>query len=202
MSENTIAVDFRIQEATDRESAFGFLSFVFLELPNDNFVERMQEAGMLAISPAEDAASTVLDLGRDRARLLRATGQQKVKLPYESQFSTTPLTELFGELQEAYAAQGVHVDQQAGQPLDYIGIEFSFLELLAQKEKEALAEGDREQADRLLSQQEVFFERHLAPWLHGYGEAFEQQAQTEFYKMVGCMIAEIQPFGKPEKVRQ
>lgn len=176
-----------------RADAFDFLSYVFMELPDSAFAERMVEAGMLDAPFADDMDSLLLELGRDRARLLRSAGSEKMRLPYESQFGKVPLTDLYGQLQEAYAQQGVRLQSGTGQPLDYLGVEMAFLQLAAAKEAELREAGDEAAAEEQLVQQRRFYDEHLF-WVNEYGSYLEEKADTGFYQKVGQLLADFQPF--------
>jgi len=87
------------------------------------------------------------------------------------------------------AAREVYV--QAGLDLvlkeapDHISVELEFMYFLALKEAEARADADPEQAEYLRGRQASFLRAHLGAWVEAFANNIQENAQTEFYRILG-----------------
>lgn len=197
--ENAIAA-----EELEREAwIYGLLGSVFLTLPDEDFWRSMK--GMdwahaqadgcadIACYIAERSgacdADVVLELGRDRAALVRGVGIRAIEPPYESLYIEGLQTNSsIAALNRAYSKAGFAVSGAVKDTSDQIGVEFSFMQLMCAQEAEALRQGDLERAHSFADRRERFAEEHLGLWKDAYAEAMEASASTGFYRGIAKMI--------------
>lgn len=187
---------------------FDFLANVFLTLPDEAYVEQLRAfnwsdvpmEGCRSIGAFLEATAKVkadevaLELGRDRAALVRHMGPRAIEPPYESMYVDAPVNLCIGELNRFYADAGYAVSRDTRDTADQIGVEFAFLALVDQKMLEALVAGDGEEARACCETRASFEQQHIGRWAHRYAQCMLDAAQTDFYRGVAQIILEI-PLG-------
>jgi hypothetical protein len=200
------------ESARTRASFSSFLNAHFITLPDLGFIERIRSAGFRVSleSLVTDQALTggmvegaslmlkFLDdtvdmegselsnvLGRDRTFLYRSVNPDgSPPPPCEAVWSRSKpnVVELLQELAGIYRLSGLSLAQDAGERLDYIGVEMEYMHRLAEREAEAWQKGNKEAAQDLLNQQDVFFKEHLAEWVPLFVDKALTVAKTDFYR--------------------
>lgn len=69
---------------------------------------------------------------------------------------------------------------------DHISVELEFMSFLVLKETEARKTSDVRQVARVRNKQAAFLVAHLGAWIQPFTHNIETNAQTEFYKALGC----------------
>lgn len=82
-----------------------------------------------------------------------------------------------------YEAEGLEIGLK--ETPDHIAIELEFMYFLIFKEIEAARNSDNAQALNFINKQEAFLKTHLGMWVSEFGERVEENAQTDFYKVLG-----------------
>lgn len=194
----------RVSELDQRIVLIDFLSSLFLTLPDEALLNRLFElqwdesesAGSNEIAAYiderrnADREEVLLELGRDRARLMRGANNEGMRSAYESLYSSCSANESIGSLNRFYADAGFAVSEEIHDAVDQLGIEIAFLSVLMKREREALAQGDATAAAQWREQEQHFMEQHLSRWAHEYAADMRSFAQTGFYRGVGMLIDE------------
>lgn len=155
-----------------------------IDLPEDavlglkdiaRFVEGSAEA------PEDDVA---LSLAVDWTRLFRgvAPGYGPAP-PYEGVYvpgNLEPSAVLLAVVTD-YLKQGVVLSRDGVNRPDYIGLEFDFLALLAEREQAAWDNGDAAAAADQRRGAQEFFDQHAGRWVQLYCDQAIEQAKTDFY---------------------
>jgi len=81
-----------------------------------------------------------------------------------------------------YLKHDVVVSQDSVNRPDYIGLEFDFLALLAEREQAAWDSGDTAAAAGKRSGAQEFFDQHAGCWVKLYCDQAIEQAKTDFYR--------------------
>ncbi|MCL1917858.1 MAG: molecular chaperone TorD family protein [Peptococcaceae bacterium] len=200
------------QSAHTRASFGSFLNVHFITLPDLGFIERIRSAGFRATLeslvtdqalPGDlsagaalmlkfldenadvEAAELSIVLGKDRTYLYRGVNpKDSPPPPCEAVWSRSRpnVIELLQELTGIYRQSGLALAENAGERLDYIGVEMDYLHRLAEKEAEAWQMGDVEVAGELLKQQEAFHRAHLGEWAPLFVKKALPAAKTDFYR--------------------
>jgi TorA maturation chaperone TorD len=103
--------------------------------------------------------------------------------PYEAIFmgDGDDQIELIQGVNQLYRDNGLVVSNNSNERPDYIGLEFSFLQHLAEAEAQAWEQGD---ADLARSRQEtahMFLRQHLGAWISTFTVPALRFAKTDFY---------------------
>ena len=192
------------QELQERIALHGFLGSVFLTLPDKEFVDSLLSRewdqtesegvnliGAYATAMKDaDVEEILLDLGRDRARLIRGANNEGMPGAYESLFSDFKANEALGSLNRFYADTGFELNPDVHDSGDALGVEISFAQTLMEKELAALEEGDEESAAQWAEVRDHFHEQHLGRWAYKYADSMEHFARTDFYRGIAHLIRE------------
>lgn len=197
--------------ATNRETGLenrialnGFLSSVFLTLPDEEFLKSLltlqwedsDSVGCNAIAEyaaeqaGRDHEEVLLELGRDRARLIRGANNEGMQPPYESLYAGQAANESMGSLNRFYADAGFLLADNVKDTVDQLGVELAFYELLMTRELEALREGKDDIAEQWLEVRRHFYSQHLGRWAHAYAAEMLKHAKTGFYRGIALLIEE------------
>ena len=142
-------------------------------------LEHIRAKAALDLSQASD------DLGVDRTRLYRGVSPSYgPPPPYEAVWrkDMRSVPEFLQELAGTYRQAAVGLASDAGERLDYIGVQLDFVRLLAEREAAAWEGGDEAEAARQLQSELAFFKSHLANWTGYFIEAALKRAETDFYR--------------------
>ena len=171
------------------------LSSLFLTLPDEALLESLltlewgesDSAGSNEIAAYieerrdADREELLLELGRDRARLMRGANNEGMRSAYESLYSATAANESIGSLNRFYADAGFALAEGVHDTVDQIGVE---------RESEALRQGDEAKADEWREVRMCFMAQHLGRWVHNYVADMRTFALTGFYRGVALLIDE------------
>ena len=90
--------------------------------------------------------------------------------------------EIIQEVSAIYSQHGVGLDKDVFNRPDYIGVEFDFLNYLAEIESETWLSGQESEALKLKSSYEDFLDLHVGVWVPEFCLEAEKEAQTLFYQ--------------------
>ncbi|CVH74743.1 hypothetical protein C2L80_09330 [Rubneribacter badeniensis] len=180
------------------------LSSLFLTLPDEALLESLltlewgesDSAGSNEIAAYieerrdADREELLLELGRDRARLMRGANNEGMRSAYESLYSATAANESIGSLNRFYADAGFALAEGVHDTVDQIGVEMAFCSVLMKRESEALRQGDEAKADEWREVRMCFMAQHLGRWVHNYVADMRTFALTGFYRGVALLIDE------------
>ncbi len=139
-------------------------------------------------APGEEV---LLELGRDRTRLVRGANNEGMRSAYESLYGAGAANETIGSLNRFYADAGFAIAENVHDAVDQLGVEVAFCALLMKRELEALRQGDDSAADQWREVREHFMAQHLGRWAHEYATDMHAFALTDFYRGVAQLIKEV-----------
>ena len=194
-----------LENASYRKSIAAFFAHIFLELPGRELLESIKalmnsfedppgsvQAVARFCSQDRDMDALLLEMSRDRTRLIRATDKGGPRPPYESQYAKAASQVILQDIFRYYQEADVNPSTDAAFPADYLGIGFAFLEVLCQKEIACLGVGDGEAAARYLDLNTRYFKAHILTWVPELGSEIAAFAQTDFYKGIGGLLQSIE----------
>ena len=91
---------------------------------------------------------------------------------------------------DMYAAAGYKMSEFTGEGTDHVAIVLSFMAQLSQRIADDIAEGDLDDARKLLDLQEQFYHAHVT-WTLDFAKRLNQKAQTNFYKGVALFLTTV-----------
>ncbi len=137
-------------------------------------------------SEAKPVDELQTELAVERTRLLRGVKPgYGPPPPYESVYvgsDRQPLMQASVAVRQAYAEAGVELPEDVRDQPDFIGFELDFMRHLTEKEAQAWADGDREEALKVLEKERTFLEDHVARWIPRFCEVMDQEARLDFYR--------------------
>ena len=193
------------QELENKIELYSFLTSVFMTLPDEKFLdsllslawEESDSRGCNEIAAyakeiqGRDHEEVLLELGRDRAKLVRGASNDGMEPPYESMYVKSEAANTsIGSLNRFYGDVGYEVSEDTKEAPDQIGVEFSFMELMLRRELEAVQAGDDDTATQCEEVRRHFMAQHLGRWAHDYASAMRNHAQTGFYRGIALLIEE------------
>lgn len=193
------------QELENKIELYSFLTSVFMTLPDEEFLnsllslawEESDSRGCNEIAAyakeiqGRDHEEVLLELGRDRAKLVRGASNDGMEPPYESMYVKSEAANTsIGSLNRFYGDVGYEVSEDTKEAPDQIGVEFSFMELMLRRELEAVQAGDDGTAAQCEEVRRHFMAQHLGRWAHDYASAMRNHAQTGFYRGIALLIEE------------
>lgn len=192
----------------DTMATYDLLASLFLTLPDEELVRSIvsgafeEGSGSAALDEiarygrsqqGRDLDEVLLDLARDRVRLVRGVNQEGIEPPYESMYVKQQANMAIGSLNNFYGQQGYNVADGVKDSPDQIGVEFAFAKLLLEQALQAREAGDGERATELEGVHDSFLSQHLGRWAATYGANMARAAETGFYRGIGLLITEIMP---------
>lgn len=196
----------RLTKLADRLESYNFFSYIFLELPDAEFVDKIlrttfdqsfgDEAGVKYIenyikSCAVKTPSLVLkELLIDRTQLLRAVSEKGCLPPYESLYMKRPPQDVIGELVQLYNRGNYCLADNVHESKEYIGVELNFMTMLCLKQLKALERNDLRMAKEMELLQAQFFNEHLRLWVPNFVGEMHKVSKTEFYKGIAIMLGD------------
>ncbi len=182
-----------------REDAYRLLAACFYPPSPELFEERclpalaelLEDLAPEAARFARDAAHaggqvSPESLAVEHARLF--VGPFKlVAPPYGSLYLDgvkTVMGESTGRVSSFYASCGLHLADDFHEMPDHIAVELEFLSLLAHRERESVATGDRGEANRFTGLQRSFLDRFLLPWLSPFTRSILEGTESPFYQAI------------------
>ncbi len=196
--------------ARNRADMYSFLATLLNERPDAALVNNLKSAGGDFITGlVEEASLTGLvaegfrdmakyaeehkdrpqaevqqDLAVDWTRLFRGLSPAYSPMPpYEASFMETPgnEVELIQRVNETYRMNGLSISDDHNERPDYMGLELSFLEHLADEEARAWQENRPDMAKSYQRTARIFLNEHLASWTDKFIEPAMSFAKTSFY---------------------
>jgi TorA maturation chaperone TorD len=210
--EGTLTAADLAEAARARASFTAFLNMHFNRLPDTAFVEQVRGveftgaldslAASSDVEPEVAAGAKLMldhiranaavelgkasdDLGVDRTRLYRGVSPSYgPPPPYEAVWrkDMRSVPEFLQDLARTYREAGVSLASDAGERLDYIGVQLDFVRLLAEREAAAWEGSDEAEAARTLQGEVAFFRSHLANWASYFIDTALKRADTDFYR--------------------
>ncbi|MEG2025629.1 MAG: molecular chaperone TorD family protein [Gordonibacter sp.] len=189
-------------------TTYDLLASIFLTLPDESMVASItsgsfrENLGSAALSeianygraqrerPAEDV---LLDLARDRVRLIRGVNMEGIEPPYESMYVGHQANMSIGSLNNFYEQLGYIVGDDVKDAPDQLGVELAFAKLILEQELHALNECDIVRAAKFESLHQSFLDQHMGRWATAYAKKMVETASTGFYRGIGMLIGEVLP---------
>ncbi len=197
--------------ARNRANVYGFLAAVLNERPDLAFVRNLRAADgafILSLAKAagvpEEVAQGFHDMAqyvqesKDRpeseieqelavewTRLFRGVNPAFSPVPpYEASFTRTGKSEIesIQAVNQFYRENGLAINSDYSNRPDYIGLELSFLEHLAEDEAQAWEKGRAAQAESCAQVARAFIAEHLGAWAEMYIARAMDYADTGFYQ--------------------
>ena len=192
-------------ELEQKITLFDFIGSLFLTLPDEELLGRLRAlswdesdsagcneiAAYVASRRDAPGEEVLLELGRDRTRLLRGANNEGMRSAYESMYGAGAANETIGSLNRFYADAGFAIAENVHDAVDQLGVEVAFCALLMKRELEALRQGDDSAADQWREVREHFMAQHLGRWAHEYATDMHAFALTDFYRGVAQLIKEV-----------
>ena len=187
---------------------YAMLSSLFLTLPDETLVKSIvskeleEGTGSKAFDEIarygqeqqnRNSTDVLLDLARDRVRLMRGVNQEGIEPPYESLYLGQQANASIGSLNVFYQEMGYTLADDVKDAPDQLGVEIAFDKLILEHELKFLDQGDYEKAVEYEALHQRFLNQHLGSWASNYAAKMEQAAQTGFYRGVALLIIELLP---------
>jgi TorA maturation chaperone TorD len=199
------------KDAEARATMYTFLAQMFNERPNQALVQRLRSLGSewiaqlaQSIDLTEEAVLGIKDIARfveasaeapeddiaqslavDWTRLFRGVAPGcGPPPPYEGMYlpgNLEPSAVLLAVVTD-YRKHDVVMSQHGANRPDYIGLEFDFLAILAEREQAAWDYGDTAAAAGQRRRAQEFFDQHAGRWVKLYCDKAIEQAKTDFYR--------------------
>lgn len=193
----------RIERLEDRIYSYRFFSYVFLALPDEEFVRQMlaypddddSEGGMLvrkwAVENVDASLASVLEsVSVDRTRLFRGLSEVGPVPPYESLFvgGSKDNAVALSSVAACYAKIGFQQMGGVHDSPEYLGNELAFMDQVLSSEFAALEEGDDVKADGYRQLGDDFFRQHVGTWVLRYVQEMFQHTRTDLYRGLALMF--------------
>lgn len=151
-------------------------------------LERFEEVRGVAAKPGAGEA-----LAHEYVRVFVGPGRLKAA-PWETVFrSGNPMLFQAGvlEVRDAYRQAGFLPVRYQHVPDDFIGIEFDFLNKMAQRALEANRAGDKQLVECTLQQSAAFEREHICSWVEGFAQEVDREYKPGFYGPFAHLAASI-----------
>lgn len=192
----------QIELMEDRALAYRFLSRAFSAAPDAALLASLRmaasddESHPLAAFFAElaqgDDERLRIDTEADYNRLFLGMSPHPVA-PYESAYASPEgllMQEARDQVVGLYHEAGLEVPADFDLPEDHVALEFDFAAKLAERTAASLADGDVEEAARLMEVQAAFVRDHLAAWVPALCDDVERRAGCALYRGLAAMARE------------
>ena len=209
-SERAELVEELVASAQARAGLYRMLASLYLAEIDDAGLERLAGANLKAVAQALDNddmrtgyaaiadylsradAGTRLDLKVDFACAILAAGsyEERMATPYESVFTSESgllMQEARDDVYRLMCQAGLAVKEELREPEDHLGFECEFMAKLADRQAQALEEGDLDAALDSLRTQREMHANHLLNWVDDYAACLEKVAKTGFYRGVAAL---------------
>jgi len=196
--------------ASYRSRVYGILAAAYNRLPDESFAEHLARLdtsgqewpselregidvieGFSRASEGRPAKELATELAVERARLFRGLKPgYGPPPPYESVYVGSdgqPQMQATAAVAKSYAEAGAGLPEGLKEQPDYIGLELDFMRHLTEKEARAWAEGNRDEAARIVEQERSFLEEHLARWVPRFCEVMDGAARLDYYRGIARM---------------
>lgn len=200
-----------------RSKVYAFLGSIYTQIPDQAFVARLTDGSMTPLLDAlttEEMPGEIVDglglvkgylaacreippeqvqtdLAVERTRLLRGIKPgYGPPPPYESVYvgsGQQPLMQAGVAVAKVYAEAGVGLSEEVHDQPDFIGFELDFMRHLTEKEAQAWADGNAEEALRVLEKEQAFLNKHITRWIPRFCDVMVREAQLDFYRGIARM---------------
>jgi TorA maturation chaperone TorD len=139
-----------------------------------------------AVIRGRPEAEVLTELSVDRTKMLRGTGHEDIKPPYEGLYiRNKSMGDSVLEVRRSYRKAGLMPDETVHESPDYLCVELDFMKQLCLREQSQwLHDGGVKET---ISQEEEFLREHLGAWVGDFCRAVEKHAVTDFYRGF-CLI--------------
>jgi putative dimethyl sulfoxide reductase chaperone len=110
--------------------------------------------------------------------------------PYESVYAgidNQPHMQSNMAVRQLYAEAGVGLPEDLHDQPDFIGFELDFMRHLADRESQALTDGDQDAALQVLAKEHAFLQDHILRWIPHFCDIAIEQARSDFYKGIAYL---------------
>lgn len=126
------------------------------------------------------------ELTVERTRLLRGVRPDHgPPPPYESLYRGSEgqaETRVSAAVAREYAQAGVALADGMREQPDYVGLELDFMRHLTEKEAEAWAKNEPDEAETYLDLEQAFLREHIVRWIPRFCDVVIEQADLDFYR--------------------
>ncbi len=187
-----------------REDVYRLLAACFYPPSPELFEERctpvlaelLEDLASEAARHARDAAhageqASLESLAVEHARLFIGPFHL-VAPPYGSMYlddAKIVMGESTGKVSAFYASCGLHLADNFHEMPDHIAVELEFLSFLVHRQRESVAAGDRDEANRFAGLQRSFLDRFLLPWLPPFTRSILEGTESPFYQAIARCTA-------------
>jgi len=121
------------------------------------------------------------ELSVDRTKMLRGTGHEDLKPPYEGLYTRKQsMGDSVLEARRSYRKAGLMPDETVHESPDYLCVELDFMKQLCLREQEQWRHDGR--VKETITQEEEFLRQHLGTWVGDFCRAAVKHGLTGFYK--------------------
>ncbi|ODS33276.1 MAG: hypothetical protein SCARUB_01597 [Candidatus Scalindua rubra] len=180
--------------AEHRSNSYGFLSIVYLQEPNKEFIKSLRESNILDVLNEsglhfdEQITNDVSDkfhndLVLEYTRLFIGPG--KHISPYESVYRDNEdalWSETTVEVKKFIESLGLEYSSNWSGLPDHIGVELEFMQRLTCREKEAWEQKDKKTAIRCMEFEKKFIDEHLSQWVPIFCDKLKKESRVAFYR--------------------
>lgn len=196
-----------LEELKQQEHGFAYLASVFLALPDEDLVRRIRAfdhnataddgaaaqlmrsyAGSIADKSDADAA---VELGVDRAKLLRHVDASCIAPPYESLYVSESEDTVLQKINRFLDEHSFAPSPDMHEANDYLGMELSFMQFTLAEQAHAVEAGDDERARSMNEARTLFWNEHLGKWVALYGAEMRRAAATDYYRAIAELLCAL-----------
>ena len=121
------------------------------------------------------------ELSVDRTKMLRGTGHEDLKPPYEGLYTRKQsMGDSVLEARRSYRKAGLLPDETVHESPDYLCVELDFMKQLCLREQDQWRQDGR--VKETITQEEEFLREHLGTWVGDFCRAVGKHGLTDFYK--------------------
>jgi putative dimethyl sulfoxide reductase chaperone len=121
------------------------------------------------------------ELSVDRTKMLRGTGHEDLKPPYEGLYTRKQsMGDSVLEARRSYRKAGLMPDETVHESPDYLCVELDFMKQLCLREQNQWCQNGR--VKETITQEEEFLREHLGTWVGDFCRAVGKHGLTDFYK--------------------
>ena len=202
--------------ATARRDLYGLLSSSYILIPDSKVFEtKWDPAAEILKYPLEGAekisqeiqkglnlvkpyglkkdltAEEILTgLSKDWTRLFRGVVKDGILPPYESLYRPERLQKKPAqEVNRLFSKMGILVPEEWHQPSDYIGVEFDFMRLLCERERQGWEKMEKDALRHVLGIEKSFLEEHLSLWVPIFCERMFREAHEDYYQGIARLTS-------------
>lgn len=130
------------------------------------------------------------ELSVDRTRILRGTGHQGLKPPYEGLYKGDQVVgESLLEVKRFYRDAGILPDDSVHEAEDFLCVELDFMKQLCLRERDQW-KSDGE-ASVTVATEDKFLREHLGSWAGQFCKRVEKHALTDFYRGFALILEAV-----------